>query len=321
MKLAKIKNSITYWITILIGRLTRASIDASIKRFILTKIYYPYCAWRKFDVEGETFFGATMHLSLADALQTNIFLSGYWEPAITKIIEKTLSKDDIFIDIGANIGYYTLLASELVGKKGKVYAFEASPKIYNQLQRNISKNGINNTNLFNAAISNHTGSTWIWSAPEGNAGHSTIMDNVAAQDGHTREAEVPCGTIEQFVPKIDLTSARLIKIDIEGAERLAIEGILQYFAEFSNQTEWIIELSPNCAPGGMKDIDWIFSTFITAGFKAYRIYNSYSNMLDDSLSPSTYQLDIIKSPPTDLVYDVFFSKTEFTSDHLQKQSG
>ncbi len=308
MKIAKLKKSIAYQLTILVAKLTRSSISLNIKNIILKKIYYPYCAWRKFDLEGKTFFGATMYLSLADGLQTNIFLSGYWEPAITKIISKSLTKEDIFIDIGANVGYYTLLASQLVGNKGKVYAFEASPKIFNQLEKNIFKNKITNTILFNVAISNQSGSTWIWSAPEGNAGHSTIMDNVAAEDGHTREAEIPCGTIGQFVPQDDLRSARLIKIDIEGAERLAIEGILPSLAQFSTRTEWIVELSPNCSPGGIKDIDWIFNIFIEAGFKAYKIYNSYSNMLDDSLSPGAYPLDFLEFPPADLVYDVLFSK-------------
>lgn len=313
MKAIQAKKFLAYQLAILIARLNRIPINSNLKIFILRKIYYPYCAWRKLDVEGKTFFGATMHLNLSDGLQTNIFLSGYWEPAITKYISKSLSKEDIFIDIGANIGYYTLLASKLVGTEGKVYAFEASPKIFTELQKNVLKNKIKNTKLFNIAISNKSGLTWIWSAPEGNAGHSTIMDNVAIEDGHTREAEVPCGTIGDFIPHADLVSARLIKIDIEGAERLAIEGIMLSLAQFSTRTEWIVELSPNCSPGGMKDIDWIFNTFIEAGFKAYKLYNSYPNMLNDSLNPGTYRLEPLKFPPADLVYDVLFSKTNRSS--------
>ena len=115
---------------------------------------------------------------------------------------------------------------------------------------NVYANRISNTKLFNVAVSNEPGKVWIWTAPKGNLGHSTIVNSVAAADGHHREAEVPCDVIGALVPLPDLLATRLIKMDIEGAERLAIEGVLHYLGQFSPRTEWVVELSPKFSPGG-----------------------------------------------------------------------
>lgn len=66
---------------------------------------------------------------------------------------------------------------------------------------------------------------FVWTALEGNLGHSTIVDAVAMADGDSQEAEIPCDSLPSLISLPDLLNARLTKIDIEGAERLAIEGI------------------------------------------------------------------------------------------------
>ena len=70
------------------------------------------------------------------------------EEYTTKIFENIVKEGDIAIDCGANIGYFTLLFAKLVGKEGKVYAFEAEPRNYNLLARNIKLNGLRNLFIF-----------------------------------------------------------------------------------------------------------------------------------------------------------------------------
>ena len=72
----------------------------------------------------------------------------------------------------------------------------------------------------------------IWTAPEGNLGQSTIVERVTRNDGHRLECSVPANSLAELVPASDLPSARLIKIDIEGAEQLAIEGIINIIGKF-----------------------------------------------------------------------------------------
>ena len=279
----------------------------AIRRFLIESIFERYFGWRRLDLVGKTAFGAKMHLSLPDSIQTSIFLTGRWEPQISGIVSATLLPGDVFIDIGANVGYYTLLAAQLVGDSGKVYSFEASPTIYGHLRQNVALNGIGNAQMFNVAVSSGLGEVSIWSAPEGNQGHSTIIESVARADGHHLEAVVPCDALPNLLPLDDLLSARLIKIDIEGAERLAIEGVVDVLSEFSKRTEWLVELSPAFSPGGSADTDWVFHAFVDAGYSAYRVENNYGSLVDEA-GASMRALVRLNMPPRERLNDVLFTK-------------
>jgi FkbM family methyltransferase len=248
-----------------------------------------------------------MELNLPDSIQTAIFLTGTWEPAITSLVSSALKPGHIFVDIGANIGYYTLLASKLVGEEGKVYAFEASPSIFRQLENNTRRNNAVNVQLKNVAVSNGPGFVSIWTAPQGNLGHSTIIDRVAQAEGHSLEAQVRSDRLPSSMPINDLLQARLIKMDIEGAERLAIEGLLSHLTDFTPQTEWLIELSPAFAPKGKEDTDWIFQAFLSAGYRAFRIDNVYNLPLAEDAHPSNKLTEML-APPSDRLSDILFSK-------------
>jgi len=305
-------HQIKYWsahkIAAFIGHSARRAQGPVLRSILIGTIFKRLVRWQKLEMRSTTAFGAIMYLSLPDSIQTCIFLTGCWEPTITKIVSTSLQAGDIFIDVGANVGYYTLLASLLVGGNGKVYAIEASPSIFSRLKKNISANNLNNVQLFNMAVSNAQGKIWIWTAPKGNLGHSTIVESVAATDGHHREAEVSCNTMGALISLADLLAARMIKIDIEGAERLAIEGVLPHLREFSERTEWLIELSPAFCPGGPKDTDWIFNIFIDAGYSAYKIENSYKPLSSAFESASANQIARITEAPQDRLNDILFSK-------------
>src|SRR5579884_3640099 len=70
--------------------------------------------WRGHRTVARTRWGDLMHLSLPDAVQSTIYMTGCWEPVITQYIRSELKSGDIFVDCGANVGYYSLLASRLV---------------------------------------------------------------------------------------------------------------------------------------------------------------------------------------------------------------
>lgn len=259
-------------------------------------------------IRGKTWFGATMALHLPDLIQENILLSGYWEPAISSYIANALKPGDVFIDIGANVGYYSLLASHLVQNNGLVYSFEASPSIFTQLTENLAINAAHNVRAQQIAIGNRAEEVWIWSAPQGNIGHSTIMANVAENDGHSREARIECAPLNQLIDPRHLLSARLVKIDTEGAERLVIEGISAQLGDFSNETEWLVELSPAYLENGKSDSDWIFEAFANAGYAAFKVRNDYARMLQDSWDPHPCALIPLTEPPDGDVNDVLFTK-------------
>lgn len=287
----------------LLGALSRSFKSDRFRSFIKSRIFDRHFNWRRINLECKTEFGARIELRLPDSIQNSILLTGVWEPLITRTIQRDLQKGDVFIDIGANIGYYTLLASRIVGASGKVYAFEASPSIFKRLERNLAINRSTNVRIQNIAISSHAGTCSIWTAPEGNLGHSTIMDKVALSDGHAKEATVACDSIANLIPPIDLFKARFIKVDIEGAERMMMEGVKDVLENFSEDTEWIMELSPEFCPNGTIDTNFIFNIFTEAGYSCYQIPRP--DRVGDIVSDNLIKLE---SAPTGRLNDVVFSK-------------
>jgi len=101
--------------------------------------------------------GCKMQLLEGDEpITSSILETGQWEEGTTKFIKDNLRSGDTFIDVGASVGYYTLLASKLVGPKGKVYSFEPAKQNLDVLLRNLFDNGIKNVIVFPFALTDST---------------------------------------------------------------------------------------------------------------------------------------------------------------------
>jgi FkbM family methyltransferase len=272
-------------------------------------IFDRYFAWRKLSTVTTTNFGASVHVKLPDIIQQTIMLTGRWEYCITDLIARRLKSGDIFIDVGANIGYYSLLGSQRVGDDGKVYSIEANPKIFEMLLNNVALNRRSNINTINKAVSSHDGVCDIYSGPESNIGHSSIMADVARSENMQLEAVVKCQMLKEIIPLPELLRARFIKIDIEGSERLAIEGMVELLPRFSEETEWLIELSPSFSANGLEDTEWIFDKMAAAGYSAYIVRNEYNEKFyyrDEEVG----SLVRIHEAPREPLSDVLFSRFE-----------
>ena len=99
---------------------------------------------------------ADVHVSAA------IARDGIWEPQETRFLLDTLRPGDVFVDVGANIGYFSLLASRLVGPAGTVLAFEPEAANYALLEANCRRNGCDNVRCFRAALGEENASGTIY---------------------------------------------------------------------------------------------------------------------------------------------------------------
>jgi FkbM family methyltransferase len=214
-----------------------------------------------------------MDLTVPDSVSSAIYLTGRWEPVITQYLRSRLRSGDIFVDCGANIGYYSLIASRLVGDNGLVFAVEASAQIYLSLLRNVALNACANIKCIHAAAARGPGELSIYLADPHNLGHSTTVQSLAAREGMTLEGKVRADTLERLVGGRYLRKARFIKIDVEGAELAVLTPLFGSLDRFSARTEWLVELSPSFSAGGYADTEQIFCTFRDAGYIAYRIPN------------------------------------------------
>ena len=215
-----------------------------------------------------TDIGTRMRVRMGDAIGSSIALYGVWEPGITNYVRETLKRGDIFIDIGANIGYYTLLASSLVGPYGRVHAIEPSHSIGERLRENLALNRCGNVTVHPYAVSNTTGEVPIFLHDATNLGHTTIVASVAGAH-HRVEKMVEARRLGDIVPVEDIRSARLIKIDVEGAEWLVFQGMKDLLAEMSAGTEILMEVRPDTLEEMGTSITRLLEEFRVAAFVPY----------------------------------------------------
>ncbi len=156
-------------------------------------------------------------------------LSSSWEEDTTKLFEKIVKKGDVVIDMGANIGYFTLLSARLVGSEGRVFSFEPNPKNFEYLNKNIRLNDYKNVNAEQKAVSNVNGKTKLFICPY-DSGHHTInkADGVEAyrlgRKGKVESIEVETVTLDEYL-KNKTDRVDVMKIDVEGAEALSFKGM------------------------------------------------------------------------------------------------
>ena len=166
--------------------------------------YFLKHAWHR-PFAGRTFFGAVMECDLRDVIQRTIFSFGIYEPRVTGIISQRLKEGSVFVDIGANVGYHTLLASSLVGRAGSVFSIEASPVTFATLQRNLIRNHTTNVVAINKAVSREPGRLVLYAG-----GPHTGIATTDASRGFPAVAEVEGLPLERALDQQTLKKTRLI---------------------------------------------------------------------------------------------------------------
>ena len=230
--------------------------------------------------------GPKFHVQTDDLLQAYIYLFGFWEPNITDWVTRRLHQADVFIDVGANIGYFSVLASRLVKNDGHVVAIEASPEFTAIIGENLVLNKCTNVRFVNVAASDGAGRIPFYRPDPHNRANTT---GILAG----RELQ-PLFTIDSIaLPDIltdeEITRTRLVKIDVEGLELSVVLGLIPKLAQMRSDAELIIEISPDLlAAQGHTPTDLV-DLLGAYGFNAYRVFNDYQ--------PSSYVRKSPCSPP------------------------
>lgn len=227
-------------------------------------------------VETDTLFGSKILVNARDIVGRYIYYFGMWEPNLTSWISERLREGDIFVDVGANLGYYSLLASKLVGKDGKVIAIEPLPEIFAMLARNLELNEAQNVRAANVAAWDAESEVDIFTWPKCPAGVTTLNEGWAAKWKLQRHGKVRATKLGNILGAYGAQAARLIKVDVEGSEARVIFGMKSILDLGRADIELIIEVHP-CLSSAQTDgwhdsLDFLSSQ----GFKPYQIDNSYN---------------------------------------------
>jgi FkbM family methyltransferase len=213
-----------------------------ISKLFRTSFYYTMPDGNKFKIRHEG--------QIAKDIFTNAF-----ERSEVKLIAATLKPGDIFVDVGANIGFYSLIASHFVGQTGLVISFEPSKKTFLNLSKNIELNHIFSTNIHphNTGLGNFDNETLILRRDTGYgdaekyiAPKNNMLDhklpNVAALD---ESEEITVTTLDGLLRGTNTKTVNFIKLDTEGFELFALQGAKETITNSRN-----IILMLECTPLG-----------------------------------------------------------------------
>ncbi len=199
--------------------------------------------------------GHTLTVDPGDYL--GLTINYVYEPDVTSFLQRSVKRGDRAIDLGANIGYFTLLLAKLVGPEGHVIAFEPDAENFALLEQNICANDFENVDLRRQAVADRSGTTLLYRSPVNPGDHRLVGGSRMDRE------EVEVVKLDD-VAEQEFGRLRWIKMDVQGAELAALRGMRRLIASCPDLTI-VSEVFPR-ALADFGDDPAELSSLIDAGF-------------------------------------------------------
>ncbi|MEU3732189.1 FkbM family methyltransferase [Streptomyces sp. NPDC033538] len=208
-----------------------------------------------------------------DLIQRYIYMYGVWEPHLMRWLASRLRAGDVLVDVGANIGFLSVYGSRLVGATGRVVAIEASPAFHRRVLQHAGINGCDNIRAVNAAVSDSRRTLTFVLASSRNMGANSIVpwDGPAESTFETEARPLP-----ELLQPDEIARARVIKIDVEGAEGGVVRGLAPMLDELRPDAEIAVEVTPGRMERLGDSVEELLETMREHGFHTYRLANDYA---------------------------------------------
>ena len=184
--------------------------------------------------------GFRMKLDLADPEQLKVYFYGhYHERYEADLVQRLLADADVFWDVGANVGYFTLVAATALKNRGRIMAFEPGQNAYARLTENLALNPYRNIQTFAVAVSDREGEAVLHLAGDIADSSASLYPAAGAQAQAGQEV---CRTValDHFLKSEGLRPPNLIKLDAEGAELAVLHGAQGLLAD--SPPLWLMEM-------------------------------------------------------------------------------
>lgn len=219
---------------------------------------------------------------------------------MTSWFKSTLRAGDCVVDVGSNIGYYSLLASTLVGRSGVVVAFEPVPSIADMLEANLERNEVANVEVVRKIVSDGDGTAEMFVESSGNLGHSATVPGL----GHESVGQVEQGSLDSLIG-VSVPPIKLLKIDVEGGELSVLRGARKTLGQMLPGASVVIEVSPELLASRGEELSELAEILDPAVWDVYDLHNDYR--IDAYRSPATPEPSPAPLPPSERV-DLAFVK-------------
>ncbi len=186
------------------------------------------CRFPPEETEATTHDGRRYAVNLTDSMHYGVYFLGEYESAVTDAISAVVKKDDVCLDIGANFGWYTILLQRLC-MAGEVHAFEPMPEIFADLKQNFNLAGEpKNVVLNNLALGDEVKMINIHRFTDLPSGFSSLSSD---GKGNFQVFSVPMVTLNSYLDEKKIANVDFIKIDVEGAELMFLNGATKLFEQ------------------------------------------------------------------------------------------
>jgi FkbM family methyltransferase len=178
-----------------------------------------------------------------------VYVSGVYEPCTASVLRRVLHDGATFVDVGANVGLLSMLASRWIGPRGTVIAFEPSQRECSRLRHHLDRNSLGNVRVLKAAAGRKRGTAVLRVADARHTGLNTLQEQfVYPEVKEAYSEEVPVLAIDDAVREHNLEKVHVIKIDVEGGEHHVVAGARQTIAR--DRPTMLIEMSGAAAETG-----------------------------------------------------------------------
>jgi FkbM family methyltransferase len=228
-------------------------------------------------IDADTF---RIAVSPQDNIGHHLFYYGTYEPEQVALWKQLLAsgRDIVVLDVGANIGYYSLIAATHPNVK-RVIGFEPNELVLPALRYNVGLNpgAAAKLSIAEVAVGDANGVVKFYRNRES---HNFGLGSMRAQGRDPVTVEVPLVRLDSFLPSQGLDHVDLIKIDVEGAEAAVITGLREWWAQHRRPTI-AVEVHPGLLPDFGSSVRALFGTLASAGYRLERLNG------DGRLEPAT----------------------------------
>ena len=208
--------------------------------------------------------GVTIHLNPQQRIE-RLMWAGAYEPDLVRMLKSFLKPGMVFLDLGANVGYFSAISAALVGVHGRVFAFEPAPNCFTRLQRNLS--AFPQAFVYHCAASDRTGQTWFYLHSKENGWGSLFNDGDLRQRVEVNTIRLDDWARDAVIERLDF-----LKIDIEGSEYGALLGAQALLKRFRPVV--VAELNSVCLSRDQRTPDDVLHLLAEAGYHLRRTDDS-----------------------------------------------
>jgi FkbM family methyltransferase len=215
--------------------------------------------------------GLVFECDLRNSLAREVYFTGQYEPQETALLEAFIKPGQTFVDVGAHWGYFSLIASQKVGPTGRVLSIEADPRMFHTLSRNVRDNALSQVEPIRIAAAAETGVLQMsgYRELDDNWGVSRLLGS-AGNVGDPNVFEVSTVSIDSLLDQRSIEKVDVLKMDIEGAEPLALRG-MEGGLRAGRYPLMVIELHPAALPDFGSSVAAIGTFLSGCGYRAWRI--------------------------------------------------